>query len=209
MNARQQLVEAAHSLHARGLTHGSTGNISVRDAESIIVTPTGVSLGAVTEETLSVIDLQGRHLAGPKPTKESFLHAAMLRARPQSGAVVHTHSTNAAALSCVAALDDNEPLPPLTAYYAMRVGKLKVLPYHAPGDVSLGDYAEAAARDHHALLLRNHGPIVAAPNIAAATDIVEELEETAKLFFLLRGTPTQPLNPAQFEALTHNTRKTP
>lgn len=199
--ARRAIVRAARSLFERGLTHGSTGNISVRVGERILITPTGSSLGTVEADDLAVIDEQGAHRDGPPPSKEAFLHAALLRARPGDGAVVHTHSTHAAAVSCLDGLDADNALPPLTAYYAMRIGTLPLLPYHAPGDTRLTGLVEAAGHGHHALLLANHGPVVAAPTLARATDAAEELEETAKLFFLLAGHPTRPLTPAQVAAL--------
>jgi 3-dehydro-4-phosphotetronate decarboxylase len=199
--ARSALIVAARSLFSRGLTHGSTGNLSVRVGERILVTPTGSSLGTVASGELSVIDASGAHLSGPRPSKEAFLHAAILRARPGDTAVVHTHSTYAAALSCLDGLDEADALPPLTAYFAMRIGRLPLLPYCAPGDAALGAAVGAAASSHHALLLRNHGPVVSAPTLAAATDALEELEQTAKLYFLLAGHPTRPLTPAQVAAL--------
>lgn len=198
---RREIIAAARSLFARGLTHGSTGNLSVRVGDRVLVTPTGSSLGTVEAADLSLIDLSGAHVAGPKPSKEAFLHAALLRARPDAGAVVHTHSTYAAAVSCMDGLDPDDALPPLTAYFAMRVGRLPLLPYYAPGDPALGPAAEEKARTHRALLLSNHGPIVAGKTLGAAMDAVEELEETAKLFLLLRGLPTRPLTPEQREAL--------
>ena len=117
----------------------------------VLVTPTGVSLGALRADALSVIDLEGRHVSGAKPSKEAFLHAAVYRARPDSGAVVHLHSTHAVALSCLDDVDPADVLPPLTAYYVMRVGKLPLLPYHAPGDTSLEALAETTAQ--HSRLL--------------------------------------------------------
>ncbi|MHC9045907.1 3-oxo-tetronate 4-phosphate decarboxylase [Microbacterium saperdae] len=202
MNAqRDDVIRAARSLFDRGLTHGSTGNLSVRGEGGILVTPTGSSLGTVTADELSLIDDRGRHLAGPDPSKEAFLHAAVLRARPGAQAVVHTHSTHAAAVSCLADLDPSDALPPLTAYFAMRIGRLPLLPYHAPGDDALEALAERTARDHVALLLSNHGPVVAGKTLSAAMDALEELEETAKLFLLLRGVATRPLTAAQVDAL--------
>lgn len=193
--ARTELIVAARSLFGRSLTHGSTGNLSVRLGERILVTPTGSSLGTVQEHELSVIDLAGRRIDGAAPSKEAFLHAAILRARPEATAVVHTHSTHSAAVSCLADVDDDNVLPPLTAYFAMRIGTLPLLPYFAPGDAGLEELAERKARDHLALLLRNHGPVVSGRTLAAAMDALEELEETAKLFLLLRGQSTRPLSP--------------
>lgn len=185
--ARAALLEIAAELAAKGLVHAGTGNLSVRCGDRIIVSGTGARLGALRDEHLAVIDLHGAHLDGAKPSKEAFLHAAMLRARPDARAVVHTHSTHAAAVSCLAIDEGAAPLPPLTAYFLMRVGELPLLPYFAPGDERCGPVAEAAARAHHALLLRNHGPIVAAGGLREAVDVVEEIEETAKVFFLLGG----------------------
>jgi ribulose-5-phosphate 4-epimerase/fuculose-1-phosphate aldolase len=199
---RDSIVSLGRSIFERGLTFGRTGNLSVRIGDRILITPTSVSLGRLAADALSGIGLDGSHLDGPKPSKEAFLHSAMYRARPTAGAVVHLHSTHAAAVSCLAVDDRSNVLPPLTAYYVMRVGRLPLLPYHAPGDPALGPAAEAAARDHHALLLANHGPIVAGVDLDAAADAVEELEETARLFLLLRGMATTPLTVAQQAALT-------
>ncbi|MFE5398703.1 3-oxo-tetronate 4-phosphate decarboxylase [Streptomyces sp. NPDC056568] len=201
--ARALIVRTARSLFTRGLTHGSTGNLSVRLADgSLLLTPTGSSLGTVEEGDMSRTDLHGRHLDGPRPTKEAFLHSAFYRARPGAHAVVHLHSTYAAALSCLDDVDPADALPPLTAYYAMRVGTLPLLPYRAPGDCDLEPLAERAARGHHAVLLANHGPVVAGASLEQAADAIEELEETAKLHLLLRGHTTRPLTPEQAAALS-------
>ncbi|CAL9363880.1 3-oxo-tetronate 4-phosphate decarboxylase [Streptomyces sp. enrichment culture] len=200
--ARALIVRTARSLFTRGLTHGSTGNLSVRLPDgTLLLTPTGCSLGTVEEGELSRTDLHGKHLAGHRPTKEAFLHAAFYRARPGARAVVHLHSTYAAAVSCLGDLNPADALPPLTAYYAMRVGTLPLLPYHAPGDSTLEPLAEHTARSHHAVLLANHGPVIAGASLEQAADAIEELEETAKLHLLLRGHTTRPLTPEQAAAL--------
>lgn len=196
-HARREVIEVARSIFDRRLTHGRTGNLSRRIGDRILVTPTGSSLGTVTEEELSVLDAEGNHVGGARPSKEAFLHAAVLRARPADTAVVHTHSTYSAAVSCLADVDEHDALPPLTAYYAMRVGRLPLLAYHAPGDDRLGPSAEEHARAHHALLLRNHGPVVSGKDLATAMDALEELEETARLHLLLNGHRTSPLTEAQ------------
>jgi ribulose-5-phosphate 4-epimerase/fuculose-1-phosphate aldolase len=196
---------AAHAITAlgasffeRSLTFGRTGNLSVKVADDrILLTPTGVSLGALDPEALSVIDLAGRHVDGAKPSKEAFLHAAVYRSRPTAGAVVHLHSTHAVAVSCLADVDPTDVLPPLTAYYVMRVGRLPLLPYHAPGDTSLEALAETTATAHHSFLVANHGSVVAGSDLASAADAAEELEETARLFLLLRGHDTRPLSGGQ------------
>ncbi len=200
--ARAQVERVAHSIHRRGLTHGRTGNLAVRDGSRILVTPTGVSLGDVVGSELSVLDESGRHVDGPRPTKEAFLHLAMMRVRRDAHAVVHTHSVYSAALSCLDALDPREPLPPLTAYYGMRVGRLQVLPYFAPGGAAATEAAEEAARVGHALLLRNHGPVVAGADLNSALDALEELEHTAQLYFITRGFPTAPLTDERLAAIS-------
>ncbi|TYB56598.1 aldolase [Nonomuraea sp. PA05] len=196
----QQIAELGASLFDRRLTHGRTGNLSARTGDGFLITPTGGSLRSIGE--LSLVSLAGEHLDGPKPSKEAFLHAALYRARPHAGAVAHLHSTYAVAVSCHDGLNPGDVLPPLTAYYVMRVGRLPLLPYHAPGDPALGPIAERAARDAHALLLANHGPIVAGPDLAAAADAIEELEETARLWLLLRDRPVRPLTPDQVRSLS-------
>jgi ribulose-5-phosphate 4-epimerase/fuculose-1-phosphate aldolase len=198
---REELVELGASLFDRRLTFGRTGNLSVRSGDRILMTPTGSSLGGLESGELAELRPDGAHVGGPPPSKEAFLHLAMYRARPTAGAVAHLHSTAAVAVSCLAGTDPDDVLPPLTAYYVMRVGRLPLLPYHAPGDPALGPVAEAAAARHHALLLANHGPIVAAADLATAADAIEELEETARLFLLLHDHPTRPLTDDQAEQL--------
>jgi len=201
----EQVVALGESLFARRLTFGRTGNISIRSGDHVLVTPTGASLGALDE--LSVIDTDGRHVDGPRPSKEAFLHAAVYRSRPDAGAVVHLHSTHAVAVSCLDGLPTEDVLPPLTAYYVMRVGTLPLLPYHAPGDDSLEPLVEKTALNHSAFLLANHGPVVAAADLAAAADAIEELEETARLFLLLQGHRTRPLTADQVAALHERTSR--
>jgi ribulose-5-phosphate 4-epimerase/fuculose-1-phosphate aldolase len=206
-DARRAIVDLGASLFARRLTFGRTGNISVRTGDTVLLTPTGASLGTLDAEAISVIDTAGRHVDGPKPSKEAFLHAAVYRARPDAGAVVHLHSTYSVAVSCLADVDPADALPPLTAYYVMRVGRLPLLPYHAPGDDGLEELAERTARTDHAFLLANHGPVVAGVDLAAAADAVEELEETARLHLLLQGHRTRPLTPAQVADLRARTTR--
>lgn len=199
--ARAAIAALGRSLSRRGLAHGSTGNISVREGDDIVVTPTGTNLATLDPQQLSTIAMNGTHRCGPAPSKEAFLHAAIYRARPDARAVVHTHSTFSTAVSCLDDVDDANVLPALTAYFVMRVGTLMRLPYVRPGDPALGPLAEKAAATHAALLLANHGPIVAAPTLQAAADALEEIEETSKLFLLLRHERTRLVPPAQTQTL--------
>ena len=185
---RDDIVRAGASLFNRGLTHGSTGNISIALPDGgWLMTPTGSSLGTLDPARLSKLDASGQLVDGDKPTKEAFLHTTMYGARPGSGAVVHLHSTHSVAVSCLDGIDHSNCLPPITAYYAMRIGRLPLVPYYPPGDETLANAVGAVAGKHHAVLLANHGPVVAGSSLSAAQDAIEELEETAKLFLMLRG----------------------
>ncbi|WP_192036219.1 3-oxo-tetronate 4-phosphate decarboxylase [Halomonas sp. YLGW01] len=185
---REQIAIHGQSLFARGLTMGSSGNISVRlDDGGWLMTPTNACLGRLDPARISRLDREGRHLDGDRPTKESVLHLAMYGERPQSEAIVHLHSTHSVAVSCLPEVDPCDCIPPLTAYYVMRVGKLPLVPYHIPGDPALGDAVKGLAGKHSAVLLANHGPVVAGKSLEAAVYATEELEETAKLYLLLRG----------------------
>lgn len=186
----------------RGLTVGSSGNISARTGDgNWLMTPTNACLGRLDPARISLVDAHGKTLAGDKPTKESFLHLSMYSERPDAGAVVHLHSTHSVAVSVLADTDAENPIPPITAYYVMKIGKLVLLPYYAPGDMSLANAVREVAGQHHAILLANHGPIVAGKNLQSAVYASEELEETAKLFLLLRGNEMNILNSEQVAAL--------
>jgi ribulose-5-phosphate 4-epimerase/fuculose-1-phosphate aldolase len=199
---REKLCACGHSLFARGLTFGTSGNLSVRLPEGgWLMTPTNISLGDLDPASLSHLDENGRVVSGDAPTKEAFLHLSMYRKRPQCEAVVHLHSTHAVAVSCLCGLDASDCLPPLTAYYVMRIGRLPLIRYFPPGDQALAQEVEAMASTHHAVLLANHGPVVSGTSLDAAMSATEELEETAKLFLLLRGEKTSPLTTAQVEEL--------
>lgn len=199
---RDAICRVGKSLFDRGLTSGSTGNISVRlDDGSTLMTPTNASLGNLDPATLSLLDADGNHVTGDKPTKEAFLHRCMYCEREGANAVVHLHSTHSVAVSILANIDSTDVLPPLTAYYVMRVGKLPLVPYFPPGDFDLARAVAAAAGENHALLLANHGPVVAGTTLAEAQFAIEELEETAKLFLMLEGHAIRPLTSEQAGAL--------
>jgi ribulose-5-phosphate 4-epimerase/fuculose-1-phosphate aldolase len=198
---REEMCRLGASLFARGLTFGSAGNISVRLDVGWLMTPTNVSLGRLDPARLAKLDAAGNLVSGDAPTKETFLHRAMYEERPQAGAVVHLHSTYSVAVSCLAEVDSADVLPPITAYYVMRVGRLPLVPYHPPGDMSLAEAVRRLAGKHHAVLLANHGPVVAGTSLDAAANAVEELEETAKLFLLLRGYKLRLLTEEQVAAL--------
>ncbi|HTZ36238.1 MAG TPA: 3-oxo-tetronate 4-phosphate decarboxylase [Stellaceae bacterium] len=199
--AREAICRFGASLFERGLTAGSSGNISVRVAGGWLMTPTNASLGRLDPARLSRLDEAGKLVGGDPPTKESFLHRVMYEERDGSAAVVHLHSTHSVAVSCLAEIDPHDVLPPITAYYVMRVGRLPLVPYFRPGDLALAEAVRGFASRHHAVLLANHGPVVAGSDLDAAVNAIEELEETAKLYLLLRGAKTRFLTPAQVAEL--------
>ena len=198
---RERIALYGESLHRRGYGCGASGNISVLLDGGMLVTPTNASLGRLDPARIAKLDPEGAHLSGDAPSKEAFLHLAMYRARPEARAIVHLHSTCSVAVSCLADVDPADVLPPITAYYVMRVGRLPLIPYHRPGDRALADVVERVAADHHAVLLANHGPVVAGKGLDAAVYAAEELEETAKLHLLLRGAPVRLLTEAQVAEL--------
>ncbi|HEY3184289.1 MAG TPA: 3-oxo-tetronate 4-phosphate decarboxylase [Gaiellaceae bacterium] len=198
---REAIAAHGRSLFARGLSPGTSGNISARVDGGFLMTPTNSSLGALDPARVSRLDADGNHVDGDPPTKEVWLHLAMYAERFDAQAIVHLHSTHAVAVACMDGVDPDDVLPPLTPYYVMRVGRLPLVPYGRPGDASLTDEVRRRARDNHALLLANHGPIVAGPSLDAAASAIEEIEETAKLVLLLDGLPTRPLTPEQLAEL--------
>ncbi len=198
---RERIAALGKSLFDRGLTFGSAGNISARIEDGWLMTPTNSCLGRLDPATLAKLDQAGKLVEGEPPTKEAFLHRVMYEERPGTAAVVHLHSTYSVAVSCLADVDPANVLAPLTAYYVMRVGRLPLVPYFAPGDLSLAEAVRERAGRHHAVLLANHGPVVAGTSLEAAVYATEELEETAKLSLLLRGAEVRTLTPQQVGAL--------
>jgi ribulose-5-phosphate 4-epimerase/fuculose-1-phosphate aldolase len=196
---REAICRFGKSIYDRGLTGGSSGNISVRTEDGWLMTPTGSSMGELDPARLSKLDAKGTHVDGDKPTKETFLHLAMYGERPRDGAVVHLHSTQSVAVSCLPDIDPENVIPPITAYYVMKIGRLPLVPYYRPGDEGLGDAIRGLAGKHTAVLLANHGPVVSAKGLEAAVYAMEELEETAKLYLLLHAHNPRCLTPEQIE----------
>lgn len=187
MSEREQLVLIARSLFDRGYAFGTAGNISVRLGDGFLVTPTNSSFFSLTPEGLSELDASGALVSGPAPSKEAHFHLAAYRARPEARAVVHLHSPYATAVSCLADLDAADAMPVYTPYYAMRLPCLPVVGYFPPGDPQLAPAVEAAAARSPALLLRNHGLIAIGKSLPEASALAEEVEEQARLYFLLEG----------------------
>lgn len=205
-DTRHLLVALAASLFARGFSVGSAGNISVKlsgdSGGGYLITPTNSSLGRLDAAKLSKLDAEFRHVGGDKPSKEVFMHRAMYRAQAEAGAVVHLHSTQATAVACLPDVDRDNPIPPLTPYFVMRVGRrLPIVEYYRPGDPAMEPAIYAAARDARAVLLANHGPVVSGRTLTDAVYAAEELEEAAKLYLMLRHTMPRLLTSSQVEEL--------
>lgn len=198
---REQIAVVGKSIYDRGLTAGSSGNISVKLPDGMLVTPTNSCLGRLDPERISKLSFQGTLIEGDKPSKEAFLHSSMYESRPNEGSIVHLHSTYSVAVSCLADIDHSNVLPPITAYYVMRVGTLPLIPYYPPGDAELAQAVAKAAKNAKAVLLSNHGPVVSGKTLEGASNAMEELEETAKLFLMLKNENTRFLGPKEVAEL--------
>jgi 3-dehydro-4-phosphotetronate decarboxylase len=205
MTEREELVAVARSLFDRGYTFGTAGNMSVRLEDRIVVTPTDSSFWNLVPDALAEVGFDGVPLPGPKPSKEALFHLAAYRARPDARAVVHLHSCYATALACLADLDLEDAMPVFTPYYAMRLPCLPVAPYFPPGAPILAPAVQAAAARSPALLLRNHGSIATGKSVLAAAALAEEIEEQARLYFLL-DTRGRRLSPAELCCLRSKSR---
>lgn len=184
---RSHMVTLGAALYDRGLTPGRTGNLSIRVDDKIMITPTNACLGRLDPERLAITSLEGEHISGDKPSKELVLHQALYRNHPTCAAVAHLHSTSAVAVSCLPDLDVEDPLPSLTPYFVMRVGRLPLVEYAAPGSAALEDAVARVSEHSRAVLLRHHGMLATASTLDGAVDAVEEIEETARLHLLLEG----------------------
>lgn len=196
----REMAEVCACLFARGYSYGSAGNVSVRAGDAVLATPTNSSLGALNAGALAELGLDGVSRNAVKPTKEINFHLGIYRAVPEAQAIVHLHSTYATAFSCLADLPDYDPLPYLTPYFPMRVAAMPVVPYLPPGTQELANAITAVAPAGPVILLRNHGSIAWAKDLATASALAEELEEQAKLYFLLEGRG-RPLSGAEVSAL--------
>ncbi|MEM1399321.1 MAG: aldolase [Pseudomonadota bacterium] len=195
---REQVCLLSKSLFDRGLTHGSTGNISARtDDGGLLVSPTGTSFGRLDPARLARFDAEGRHIDGDKPTKEMPLHTAFYDTRETVGAVVHLHCCHSVALSMMPGVDEDNFLPTLTPYGIMLLGKVKLLPFFIPGDSAMGEAVRGLAGKRTAVMLANHGPVVAGKDVEAACNAIEELEATARLALLLHGVSARGLTDGQ------------
>jgi len=203
--ARHEICRVGRSLFERGYVHATAGNISVRLADGFLITPTDACLGFLEPETLAKVDAQGRQVSGDRASKTLVLHRRIYDAAPEAGCVIHTHSTHCVALTLQPVQE--ELLPAITPYFVMKVGHVPVIPYHRPGDPAVGELV-AQRIEHYrsggtairAVMLSRLGPTVWHATPAGAMAVLEELEETAKLWMLSRPRP-QPLDEAQIAQL--------
>ena len=198
---REDMVRLGKSLFDRGLSPGSSGNISVKLEDGLLLTPTNSSLGSLTAERISKMDRDGKHIAGDPPSKEGPLHRAFYDSRPGTGAVVHLHSIYATAYSCLADIDPEDCVPPITPYAVMRVGRVHLIPYRRPGHDEMVDLIRALEGRYAAVLLANHGPVVAGNDLAAAVAAAEELELTTRVLLTLEGKKVRHLTADQIAEL--------
>jgi ribulose-5-phosphate 4-epimerase/fuculose-1-phosphate aldolase len=199
---RELICTLAKSMFDRKLTGGSTGNISARTSDGgLLVSPTGTSFGRLDPGRLSRFDAQGMLIDGDKPTKEMPLHSAFYDTRSSAGAVVHLHSSHSVALSMMPDVDADNFLPPLTPYGIMKLGQVKLLPFFMPGDPAMGDAVRGLAGKRSAVMLANHGPVVAGKDVEAACNAIEELEDTARLAMMTRGLSPRALSEIQVQAI--------
>ena len=201
LKLRERIVQVGRSLYTRGLSPGSSGNISARLEDGWLLTPTNSCLGELDPANLSKLNWDGILVSGAKPSKEYFLHLAMYQKRRQSGAIVHLHSSYAAAISCLDGLNPASCISPITPYFVMRVGTLPLIPYFRPGDKALANEIAKHADKHAAVLLANHGPVVSGNDLDAAMYAMEELEETSKLMLLLHNQKIRTLEESQIKEL--------
>lgn len=202
---REQICLLAKSMFDRGLTGGSTGNISARTPDGgLLVSPTGTSFGRLDPARLSYFDEKGTFISGDLPTKEMPLHSAFYDTRSTAGAVVHLHACHSVAWSMMPDADVDNFLPPMTPYAIMKLGRVKLLPFFRPGDPAMGEAVRGLAGKRSAVMLANHGPVVAGKDVEAACNAIEELEDTARLAMLMRGIPAQMLDQTQItDLVTH------
>ena len=199
---RELICTLAASMFNRGLTGGSTGNISARTSDGgLLVSPTGTSFGRLDPARLSRFDASGRLIDGDPPTKEMPLHSAFYETRSTAGAVVHLHACHSVAWSMMPDADEDNFLPPLTPYAIMKLGRVKLLPFFMPGDPAMGDAVRGLAGKRSAVMLANHGPVVAGKDVEAACNAIEELEDTARLAIMMRGIDARMLTQEQVSGL--------
>jgi ribulose-5-phosphate 4-epimerase/fuculose-1-phosphate aldolase len=204
---REEICRVGRSLFERGYVHATAGNISVRLDDSFLITPTDACLGTLDPARLAFVNAAGEQISGDRASKTLALHRRIYGAVAEARCVIHTHSTHLVALTLQGVWNEHDILPPITPYFVMKVGHVPLIPYHRPGDAQVGELvaqrsAAMAARGTpiRAVMLERLGPNVWHRSPAEASTVLEELEETAKLWLLCQPKPP-PLEAAQIDDL--------
>ncbi|MEM8628314.1 MAG: class II aldolase/adducin family protein [Pseudomonadota bacterium] len=195
-----ELIAASRELYDRKLIHASGGNTSVRDGDVIRITETGAELGKLTPAKIVTVDLDGNVLEGGQPSKEMDMHLAMYKARSGAQAVIHVHPTYSIALSTLLQGELASAVPPYTAAFYVRAGRVPMIKYHPSGAHSLHEAVAELAPDYHAILLRQHGVIVAGKDMSVALGVVEEVEQCCQIA-VATGLKGAQLTDAQLQAM--------
>lgn len=204
---RDEICRVGRSLFERGYVHATAGNISVRLEDGYIITPTDACLGTLDPARLARLDASGVQIGGDVASKTLALHRCIYGADPAAACVIHTHSTHLVALTLQGVWTAQDVLPPITPYFVMKVGHVPLIPYHRPGDPQVGALVAAQIAGHaergtplRAVMLDRLGPNVWHRSPREASAVLEELEETARLWLLCQPRPA-PLQEAQIQAL--------
>jgi ribulose-5-phosphate 4-epimerase/fuculose-1-phosphate aldolase len=202
---RNEICRVGASLYARGYVHASAGNISVRTDAGYLITPTDACLGTLEAARLAEVSAHGEQTGGDRASKTLALHRAIYAADADARCIIHTHATHLVALTLAGAWSENDIVPPITPYYVMKVGHVPLIPYHRPGDPAVAALVTqriVAARERktpiRAVMLERLGPVVWHRTPAEASAVLEELEETARLWLM---TKPAPLTAAQIDEL--------
>ena len=205
-DAHAEICRVGASLFARGYVHASAGNISTRVGDDFLVTPTDAPMGFLEADRIARVDSTGTQVSGDRASKALVLHRRIYAADPEAAFIIHTHSTHLVALTLAGVWSDDDILPPITPYFVMKVGHVPLIPYHRPGDPAVADLVAARIADRagdapiRAVMLDRLGPVVWGPDPAAAMAVLEELEETARLW-MLTGRGAAPLPPSAIQEL--------
>lgn len=197
---REQICATGASLYQRGYTVGAAGNISARLHDGWLITPTDACLGRLDPAELSKVDAGGQWVSGAKPSKTLVLHRGIYGNDGEARAVIHTHSTHLVALTLSGVWRDDEVLPPITPYQVMKVGRIPLIRYRRPGDPQAAAEVAALAGQVRGALFERLGPVVWERSVEQASHVLEELEETARLWLMTHPRP-QPLDAAAIDEL--------
>jgi len=186
---RNEICEIGRDLYGRGHTAGSAGNISARLPDGWLITPTDVCLGRLTPDGIAKVDLDGKWVSGPKPSKTVVLHRSIYERRPDCNGIIHTHSTHLVALTLAGVFSADAIMPPITPYQVMKIGRVPLIAYERPGSPKAAARVAGLATSVQGVMLERLGPVVWGATVTKASDALAELEETARLWLLTNPRP--------------------